>query len=116
MATLWLPRAEGAFVGIESPASVPGTDPLELKAAAGPNSEVAVGFSKQNYDGIQIESQRGGETGWTVLGNDAFAPYIDTRPPLVAGQSEVRKYRARYLDGDTPIGDWSDIVQVSTTP
>lgn len=108
--------AMGEDMGIEAPASVPGADPLELVPAARPNSEVEVGFNKQNYDGVHLEGQRGNEVTWTVLGNDAFSPYVDTRAPLVAGQPEVRKYRGRYLDGDTPIGDWSDIVQVSTTP
>jgi hypothetical protein len=31
----------------------------------------------------------------------------------VAGQPENRRYRARYRDDDQPVGEWSDIVEVT---
>ena len=31
----------------------------------------------------------------------------------VAGQPESRRYRARYRDDDDPVGEWSDIVEVT---
>ena len=42
--------------------------------------------------------------------------WIDTRPPLVAGQPEVRRYRIRYLEGDDPVGLYSSVVSVTTIP
>jgi len=36
--------------------------------------------------------------------------------PLAPGQPEVRQYRARWRDDDSPVGDWSDIVQVTAQP
>jgi hypothetical protein len=43
-------------------------------------------------------------------------PYIDTRPPLVAGQAEGRRYRMRYRDADVPVGFFSDTLTVTVGP
>jgi hypothetical protein len=107
----------GEDLGIESPAAgppSPGTPSGE--ATAQPNSEVRLAFVKGDWSGIYIESQRGAETAWTPLGFDMHSPYVDTRAPLVAGQAEQRRYRIRFLDGDTPVGPWSDVISVSTIP
>jgi hypothetical protein len=71
---------------------------------------------KSTSDGVIIESQRGSEVDWTPMGTDRFAPWIDTRAPLVAGQPEVRRYRIRYLDGDDPVGLDSAVLSVTTIP
>jgi len=31
----------------------------------------------------------------------------------VAGQPENRQYKARFRKNDQPVGDWSDIVEVT---
>jgi hypothetical protein len=54
-----------------------------------------------------------GETEWTTIGFDTNSPYTDARAPLVAGQPENRRYRARYRDDDQPVGEWSDIIEVT---
>jgi hypothetical protein len=41
------------------------------------------------------------------------SPYLDGRAPLVANQPEQRRYRARFVDDDLPVGDWSDVVEVT---
>ena len=41
---------------------------------------------------------------------------LNGRAPLVAGQPEQRRYRARYVDNDVPVGDWSDMVEVTAHP
>lgn len=51
-----------------------------------------------------------------MLGTDNFSPYVDTRTPQEPNRAEVREYRLRYLDRDEPVGDYSDIIAVSTTP
>ena len=68
------------------------------------------------HDQLEIQSQRGGEADFSLLAYDTNSPYLDARPPLVAGQPEVRQYRARWRDDDQPLGDWSDIVQVTARP
>jgi hypothetical protein len=86
------------------------------KAIALPMSQVRIEFTKRGFDGVVIESRRTGEENWTLLGTDNFSPYIDTRPPVTAGRAEVREYRLRFLRRDEPVGEWSDIISVSTQP
>ena len=106
----------GETLGIEPPAGgIPLGDPTFTLTAL-PGSQVRLECVKSVSDGILIESQRAGEVDWTPMGTDRFAPWIDTRAPLVAGQPEVRRYRIRYLDGDDPVGLYSAIVSVTTIP
>ncbi len=60
--------------------------------------------------------QRAGETTWTMLGTDTSSPYLDSRPPLVAGQPEVRRYRLRYVVNDVPVGNYSAVASITTVP
>ena len=83
------------------------------KAEALPNHEVRITFTKASHDGVDVESQRAAETAWTYLAFDGFSPYVDNRPPLVAGQPEERRYRLRYRDSDVPVGDYSDVYVVT---
>jgi hypothetical protein len=108
--------AIGEDLGIEPPASLVALGDPTCTATALPNSEVRLDFVKGDSDGVIVESQRAGETTWTVLGSDRFSPYLDARPPLVAGEPEVRRYRVRYLDGDVPTGMYSAVVSVTTIP
>ena len=91
--------------------------PVEIKptgqAEALPNHEVRITFVKAGHDGVDVESQRAGETAWTYLAFDGFSPYVDTRPPLTPGQPEERRYRVRYRDADVPVGDYSDVFVVT---
>lgn len=111
--------AMGEDLGIENPVPDP-SDPMTAQptgnAIALPGSQVQIEWVKAGFTGVVVESQRGAETGWTLLGTDFIAPYVDNRAPLVAGQPEVRKYRLRYLDGDSPVGLYSDIIVVTTIP
>ncbi len=36
-----------------------------------------------------------------------------SRTLSVAYAPEVRQYRARFKDGDLPVGDWSDVISVT---
>jgi hypothetical protein len=83
------------------------------RAEALPNHEVRISFVKRGHDGVDVESQRAAETTWTYLAFDGFSPYVDNRPPLVAGQPEERRYRLRYRDNDVPVGEYSDIFVVT---
>lgn len=107
----------GIVAPVEGGGGVEPTDPQPTgNAFAMPNSQVQINWVKAGFTGVIVESQRGTETGWTVLAQDFNSPYVDARAPLVAGQAEVRKYRLRYLQGDTPVGVYSDVIVVSTTP
>lgn len=80
------------------------------------NSQVELKFVKRGFSGIQVESKRGAEANWSVLGNYLRSPILDTRPLLVAGQPETRSYRYRYLSGNDPVGTVSDTFTVTTIP
>lgn len=85
-------------------------------ALALPGSQVRLDWVKGKLDGVRIESRRGGESEWTRLDDDRFSPYTDIRLPLAPGQSETRSYRLRYLKKDEPVGSFSDVATVLTTP
>ena len=44
------------------------------------------------------------------------AEYIDARPPLVAGQPELREYRAQGMENNAPVGALSAVVSAVTVP
>jgi len=114
--TVGFTTAIGEDLGIMPPAGgVPLGDPV-LELIALPNSDVRVNWAKRSADGLLVESQRAGEATWTVLGTDNNSPYLDARPPLVAGQPEVRRYRGRYIVNDDPVGNYSAVASVTTVP
>jgi hypothetical protein len=84
-----------------------------LKAKVQTDFAVLLTFAMYHHDQLEIQSQRAGETEWTTIGYDTNSPFNDTRAPLIAGQPENRRYRARYRDDDLPVGEWSDIVEVT---
>lgn len=109
-------KAMGEDLGIESPKSTPILGKPKFKATPTPNSVVRLDWVKRRASGVIVESQRGDETTWTVLGRDTLSPYFDTRAPLVNGVPEIRRYRIRYLMGDAAVGDYSAILTITTTP
>jgi hypothetical protein len=72
-------------------------------------------WDKNGWTGVKVRARRKGDATWTDLGIDLQSPMMDKMALLVANQPEVREYQMQYLNGDEPIGDWSDIVQVVTT-
>lgn len=103
-------------LGIIGPEITLLTKPENVAAVARPHSEVETTYSKGTFAGVAVYGKRGDETTWTLLAIDTNSPYIDTRPPLVAGQPETRTYRFRLYDGDEEVGDFSDEVSVVTIP
>lgn len=88
----------------------------KAKTACLPNGEVRIEFVRGDSDGVVVESRRGEEPEWMHLAVDRFSPYVDTRPPLRPGQPEKREYRLRYLDEDDPVGPYSEVIVVHTSP
>jgi len=61
--------------------------------------------------------QRGDDANrWTPVDRFLASPAEDRTPPAATGTPEVRRYRARYLKGNEPVGSYSDIVSVVTMP
>lgn len=86
------------------------------KAVAHPGHDVRLDWVKDRFDGVMIQGRRPGEAAWTDLGVDHFSPFVDTRKPADPTQPEAREFRFRYLVRDEPVGDWSDVITISTRP
>lgn len=73
---------------------------------------VVVKYIKGHTAGIRLMCCRGSETEFTLLATVTKPMYKDSRPNLVAGQPEQRKYCAWYLQDDQPTGQCSDEVSI----
>jgi hypothetical protein len=109
--------AMGADLGLIGPEESP---PAEIKPTGSatplPNFSAEIKFVRRRFDGVDIETQRGMEMTWTYLAFDSSSPYLDNRPPAVAGQTEQRRYRMRYRDHDVQVGLFSDTLTVTVGP
>ena len=79
------------------------------------NQNGRVKFVKKGHDYLIIEGSVNGGA-FAELGMSNKSPFIDSRPLLVAGQAEVREYRARYYDNGAPSSGWSDVAKVTVGP
>lgn len=100
----------------EGNAPDPNTAKPTAKVTALPLNQVRIDFVKSGFDGVWIESRRQNETDWTFLAIDLYTPYLDTRAPAQGSSPEQREYRLRFYDNDAPTGQWSDTINVTTTP
>lgn len=74
---------------------------------------VEVQWKKSGFTGVRIEVDRGNGQ-WTFLAIDTEPHYVDTLA-LAPGTTALWKYRALYLDGDQPFGQWSDPASIAVT-
>lgn len=75
--------------------------------------QVELSFAMRGHDQMEIQSRRPGETNFSILVFDTNSPYVDGRDPLVPGQPELREYRIRFVDDNSPTGEWSDVVSIT---
>ena len=95
--------------------------PNEAKPALRPqvltSSQIEAAFKKNGFDGIELEVQRGSNANlWTPVGRFYTSPAEDPTPPSAVELPEIRRYRARYLKRNKPVGEYSDIVSIITKP
>lgn len=109
-------QAIGEDLGIISTPDLPGGLLPVLEALAETDFAVRILFAMQGYPMIELQCKRGSETEFTTVAYDTASPYLDARPPLVAGVPEVRQYRARFIQDDAPVGGWSLTVSVTAGP
>jgi len=102
----------GADLGIVGAAAPVHTDPPILYAGPVAQNSVELDFNLYEHDGIWIESQRQGETGFTFLSTDTGSPYVDNRPVKTTGQAEWRDYRACWWDGDEASHAFGPVLRV----
>src|SRR5665647_3405760 len=84
-----------------------GTPRPDLEARSVLNAEVELGFAKNGYTGVEIECRRGAEVDFKFLARNTEAPYLDNRASLLSAAPETRHYRARYLQKDLCVGEFS---------
>ncbi len=97
---------------IKGSAPTPSTNPPEIKAKA-EGGQVNVRVIKKNNKGYILQSRRQGDTGWEDLGATTAATFEDKRTVKTLGTAEWREYRAKFWNGKTATGDWSEVVRVT---
>ena len=108
----------GALLGITPSGSlhIPiGDVPPVITASVDPGNIVEVKFVKGQSDGIYIETNVDGG-GWTFKEKAIKSPAVFDVEANPADTPRGVQIRARFLDGNAPVGDWCDIVTVQTIP
>lgn len=108
----------GANLGIRP--SAPEPEGLEdqspsFKAKAAPGNVVIVEFTRGKSNGLLIERQIDAETDWVFVDKFNRSPGQFQVPPNGALPRAVR-LRARFLEGNSPVGNWSNTVNLVTVP
>lgn len=87
----------------------------EITAAVQPGSIIEVRFIRGRSHGVSLQTNADGG-GWTDVGRFYMSPAVYKVAPSDAGSPRSVQLRARFLDGNDAVGDWSAIVTVQTIP
>ncbi len=99
----------------DHPSPDPESNMPVLTATALPLGELEVRYRKNGRQGIQLEWRFKGESEWKNLGRWTTSP-IKFTPPSETGQPQIVEFRARYTEKDSPVGNFSAVITVVTTP
>ena len=108
----------GALLGIiprQREIAAPDEAAPELTAKVAAGNEITVKFIRGRSDGIHIDANVDA-AGWTDVGRFVKSPAVFTVPQNEARTPRGVEIRARYLDGNDPVGDLSSTVTVQTIP
>lgn len=109
----------GALLGI-IPAQPGNLIPEEmqptLKASTLPGSVVQVKFVRGNTNGIVVETKLDNSETWTNAGVYGSSPAVIVIPQNPENLPRAVQIRARYVEGNSPVGQFSDIVSTATQP
>ncbi|MBV9241763.1 MAG: hypothetical protein JO314_07135 [Acidobacteria bacterium] len=106
----------GTLLGINGATKVKipvGDVPPVIKASVDPGHVIEVKFTRGDSDGIYIEKNVN-NAGWAFAKTGNRSPVVIVVPG--DGIPQGVQLRARFMDGNEPVGDWSDIVTVQTIP
>lgn len=87
----------------------------ELTASVEPGNLVKVSFIRGSSHGIYIETNVD-KAGWSFADKAFVSPATFAVPQNEAQTPRGVQIRARYLDGNAPVGNWSSTVTVQTIP
>lgn len=110
---------EGQQLGIVSPKVdpiAPGTNPPVLKVSASPGNVLNVEFTRGSSDGIRIQTSLDKSNVWNNEGTFKKSPALITIPAGEGDLPRAVQVRARFVKANDPVGDYSDIVSISTMP
>ena len=86
------------------------------KVRALPMFKSELKWPRLGFSGARTRSQRDGEPDWTDHGIKTGTTFVDDRPPTEPGKPELRRYQQIYVRNDVPVGQWSDVVEVTLQP
>lgn len=101
--------------GAESSGDLSGSSPDVFVINLG-GGKAEVSFSKSSSHGVNVYGWREGDGDFVFLARDNASPYVDERPPLVAGKPELRRYKLIYVVSDREVGQFSPIAETVVTP
>jgi hypothetical protein len=112
---------EGQQLGIVPSSSTNGKSSLDdsspaLKARTLPGNVVEVTFVRGVSDGIALEMRVDNDMNWVSTGNFGKSPADFVVPANPNNLPRSVALRARFLNGNKPVGLYSDVVNVVTTP
>ena len=73
-------------------------------------------FAKPHAEGVHIQCKLDGQADYSLLASATHSPFVDNRPPAVAGKPETRSYRAIYFYGTAEFGLMSAVVVATAIP
>ncbi|MGD9562995.1 MAG: hypothetical protein AB7F88_12650 [Pyrinomonadaceae bacterium] len=110
----------GALLGIipAPPGNLIPPDELQptLKATTLPGSVVQVKFVRGSTNGVMIEMKLDNAVSWSDAGKFYSSPAQLTVPENAENLPRSVQLRARYVEGNGPVGLYSDIVATVTLP
>ncbi len=74
---------------------------------------IHISYVRTHADGIYLFGERGTETEFTLLATITKTTFNDTRPNLIVGQAENRRYRAFFMVGDVMVGIESAVFSIN---
>lgn len=109
----------GALLGI-IPANRPAlpTEDLQplVKMLAMPGSTVQVSFVRGNTDGVMLQTKIDKAENWSDSGRFFTSPIQLPIPENPTGLPRSVQVRARYIEGNAAVGQFSPVVMTSTQP
>jgi hypothetical protein len=109
----------GALLGI-IPSSNPGipVDEMQptLKTTSLPGSVVQVKFVRGETNGIFLETRIDNSETWSSVGIFPASPAVVVIPQNAQNLPRSVQLRARFVEGNSPVGQFSDIVTTATQP
>ena len=108
----------GLLMGIEAPSKSANLTDMapQLSTADRTGGVIEISFTKYGSDGVNLYSQRDGDTEWVLLSYATRSPYKDQRPLLIAGHAELRRYSAVYVKRGQEVSGFSPEFLIACAP